>query len=265
MRMFLSLFRAPLWFKAVLIVLIVGGGVAARNDHVAGFIQEKTTGLAQVALGKALGSALGEPFKEAAARLGVDTDALIAGQGPGSATHPGAKTVQEQTPAAPFDWSVWTRRQIDHFRANPHELIGWLSGLILVYMILALLLRRLLRGRRVVKAGDAKMATSVDLPGFDLDAAFADPKAAPDMAVVLGQENSTESKSLRSKPSGPKVAKACVRSVGPETMTGSMTGKKAGKKAQRDIGFFTSRRPSAQLRALLDRDPFDRLQRKLEI
>lgn len=268
MRMFFSFMRAPLWLKAVMIVLVIGGALVLRDGRVSNMAKEQAMAFAETQVGAMMDQALAD----AAEAMGLESLDLFgaigvsggAGAADGFVANNGHKTERVATPVTKIDWKERATSLFNDVLASPLDylplLFSLVIGLIFAKMVLSSIGNMF---RRMGSKNDAEhkskyaMETSVDVPGFDLDSAFADPKAAPDMAAILAKQNEANSSSssglsLRAnvKATAQKVAAAKGKSSKPA---------RAAKSGGGLSSLFGSRQPSPLLKEKLESDPFDRL------
>ena len=260
MRFFFSFMRAPLWVKAIMIVLVVGGVLVVRDGRVPDMIKAQ----AQAAIETQAGQIIDQALADAAAAMGLESLDLfgafeVGGAGAsgvgsnGFVANNGHKSEKVQVDATPIDWRAEAEAYGRHLMAHPAQLFILVFSVILVLLVFKAIVGRI---KRLFSAPDKdvqrkmKMETSIELPGFDLDSAFADPKAAPDMAAVIGKMQNTAAPGA--KPSMRAGGKTPAKTVQKARV------KMAKQRKQAQV-FFTSRKPSALLKQKLDKDPFDKL------
>ena len=260
MRAFIKFMRAPLWLKIIVIAVIAIGALVVRDGRAVDFAKGQATAFAQTQVAKVIDAALAD----AAEAMGLesldlfgasDVDGLGgAGASDGFVANNGQKTLRIEQEVTPTDWKATATEMGQSLLASPQTIIMILCSLVIVYMGIASVRRRMARNRRNEKTDHKSkyaMSTSVDLPGLDLDAAFADPNAAPDMKKVLGAQQAEAKQELRT------TVRAAAKKIG-------RSDRQLHKKLQKrhsgaSMSLFASKQPSAALKEKLNEDPFEKL------
>ncbi|WP_147126804.1 hypothetical protein [Shimia ponticola] len=266
MRLFFSFMRAPLWLKVVMIVVIIGGALVLRDGRVSDMAKEQAVAFAETQVGAMMDQALAD----AAEAMGMESLDLFgavgggvgAGAADGFVANNGHKTERVATPVQKIDWRERATTLWKDIVASPLDYLPLIFsvaiGLLFVVMVLSSIKRMFSRlGRKDPDAHKSKyaMETSVEMPGMDLDAAFADPKAAPDMKALLAKQNEQKPAST-----GGLSLRASVKDTAKKAAASQQKAAKAARKRSSiGLSLFGSRQPSAMLKAKLETDPFDRL------